>query len=468
MLRKKNLFALPLYSKEQYELQQKASKEPYDFKDYGEWLRSVEEQRKLLEAQGFEAHWVAMNLQELQQWLEKRGLENNSKNLAVFLAEQLRLHKMQKKAPENIKKKFWKSVNEIDCAWGEFFKNRSRPKTDEEEKKEGAEFAFWYNNVYRQSDTGKTLAELGETGLIYSEDALENDFLLDEANELVRSGKHAQALPLCDELLEENPGSHGALMLKIEALIGTRKLSEAKKELEKARQLVPQDPYIHFHTATIFLREKNLEAAIAEIDRALQKEPENFDFLAMKAQSLALLGNIEYHECVKKLGLVDGPRWDNFVEHFWIDTKISAADAVNALNQIDFFLRNNQPEQALQEVRESESIPIKWKFREIIKGLEIEAYFQTKQIEKAKPAIQALLEKNPQNPHAYYYKANVELFEGNPALALQTINQCIAVAEKNNLKHFDYYSHKARILQAMKNPSYVEWDRKAEQLRNKK
>jgi len=49
---------------------------------------------------------------------------------------------------------------EFDLAWQEYFKDKPRPKTDKEEKKQLENFTNWYNNVRKQSDTGKTPAEM--------------------------------------------------------------------------------------------------------------------------------------------------------------------------------------------------------------------------------------------------------------------------------------------------------------------
>jgi len=53
-----------------------------------------------------------------------------------------------------------KSMSEFEMAWQEFFKNKPRPKNDEEERKEQEEFYHWYNYVRKQSDTGKTPVEM--------------------------------------------------------------------------------------------------------------------------------------------------------------------------------------------------------------------------------------------------------------------------------------------------------------------
>jgi hypothetical protein len=52
------------------------------------------------------------------------------------------------------------AMKEFDLAWNEYFKNKPKPKNDEEEKREQEEFHYWYNHVRKQSDTGKTPAEM--------------------------------------------------------------------------------------------------------------------------------------------------------------------------------------------------------------------------------------------------------------------------------------------------------------------
>jgi hypothetical protein len=61
---------------------------------------------------------------------------------------------------EEIKKEAYRAFKESELAWQEFFKNKPEPTNDEEEKKEQEEYCYWYNYVRKQSDTGKTPAEM--------------------------------------------------------------------------------------------------------------------------------------------------------------------------------------------------------------------------------------------------------------------------------------------------------------------
>ena len=51
-------------------------------------------------------------------------------------------------------------MREFNMAWEEYFKDKPKPKNDDEEKKQLEEFHHWYNYVRKQSDTGKTPAEM--------------------------------------------------------------------------------------------------------------------------------------------------------------------------------------------------------------------------------------------------------------------------------------------------------------------
>ena len=61
---------------------------------------------------------------------------------------------------EELEKEAFRSIEEFDIAWAEFFKDKPEPENDDEDKKQQEEFYHWYNYVRKQSDTGKTPAEM--------------------------------------------------------------------------------------------------------------------------------------------------------------------------------------------------------------------------------------------------------------------------------------------------------------------
>ena len=93
--------------------------------------------------------------------------------------------------PEDVKRGFERSVKEFDLAWKEFCRGKPEPKTDEEDVKQEMEFADWYNNIRKQSDTGKTPAEMGERMI---------EFGVDEEPEYV---------PIKELLVEETAETRG-------------------------------------------------------------------------------------------------------------------------------------------------------------------------------------------------------------------------------------------------------------------
>ena len=50
------------------------------------------------------------------------------------------------------------AIREYRIAFEEYFKDK--PKNAKESKKQMEEFVYWYNNVRKQSDTGKTPSEM--------------------------------------------------------------------------------------------------------------------------------------------------------------------------------------------------------------------------------------------------------------------------------------------------------------------
>jgi hypothetical protein len=67
---------------------------------------------------------------------------------------------MEDLSEEDIKKESAIIMKEFDSAWAEYFKDKPEPKDDDEDKKQQEEFHYWYNYVRKQSDSGKTPAEM--------------------------------------------------------------------------------------------------------------------------------------------------------------------------------------------------------------------------------------------------------------------------------------------------------------------
>ena len=117
------------------------------------------------------------------------------------------------------------AMREFEIAWQEFFKNKSKPKNDEEERKEQEEFYHWYNHVRKQSDTGKTPAEMYKE--IYGKEPPKNpnevsrmmnfewdeDYDEDFGNENFEEA-HKQAVEIAHEIFENDIWKNAKLELK--------------------------------------------------------------------------------------------------------------------------------------------------------------------------------------------------------------------------------------------------------------
>lgn len=80
-------------------------------------------------------------------------------------------------------------VMEFDLAWNEFFKDKPKPKNDEDDREQHEEFCHWYNNVRKQTDTGMTPVEMGDRIMEFSWDDCDvtlKELLVPETEEIMK------------------------------------------------------------------------------------------------------------------------------------------------------------------------------------------------------------------------------------------------------------------------------------------
>lgn len=369
---------------------------------------------------------------------------------------------------KELKEKFKKSVFEQDSAWEEFFRDKPCPKDDDEERQQMIEFTFWYNNVRKQTDAGKTPAEMGQRILEYGEDNYEdyeNQLASEEVTGFIENGKFAEAIKECDYLLKFEPENFEVLLLKSEALQGLGKPKKAKLVLEKCIELDKENPVVRFYLAGNLIMEKKFNQALSEIEKALEKDEKNFDYLTMKAQILFLLKDPGYKAILKEIESIDKKRLQAFIDNHWISLDASVELEVGkALENANKYLFEKNIEKAAEELQKLKGLPLSSQTQWIVKGMEIENCFVKKEIKKAKELTKLLIEDFPDNPHAYYYMSEIEFFEGKTSAALETIEKGIAIAKEKNLNHFDYFFQKAKILKILGDNSFVEWEEKAKKV----
>ena len=390
----------------------------------------------------------------------------------------------KKKSNNKPQKPVNRATEEFELAWKEFFKNKPKPRNDQQEKKQLEDFTNWYNNVRKQSDTGKTPATMykeiyGEepktprkekTRMLnfeWDEDYKEPDQLLYEADQLCIDGKYKEALYNIEQFLEIIPDEEEALLLKSQILSYLGKAKEAEEILNNLAKTNRKSTYWYFYRAGLYFWHGNIANAIESIKEAERKEPNNFDVVASCAQYLYLDKDESYKNYLEKARNIDAKRMKNFEKKYWISQKelVKSPFLVSALDTINELLEKNKT----SDVRKNINFLMKYEEElpkdliGMILGLEIESYFVDCDLEKAKGKIDSLISHNKNNPHAYFYKAQLLFEKEEFNSALEEIDKCLKIAEEK-IPHPDFYLLKSIILKKQDDDEYLYYENKAKEL----
>jgi len=393
---------------------------------------------------------------------------------------------MKNKKLKNLEKKeLPPAMREFENAFQEFFNKKPRPKNEEEEKEQSEEFTYWYNNVRKQGDTGKTPAEMykeiygkeppgkpTETSRMmnfeWDENYKEPDEMFYEADQLFLKGKYKEALALADKILEILPDEEEALLLKAEILPATNKKKEAEEILEAVSKKYGKSGSWHFHRASLYFWHGNLSKALESIKEAMKKDQENFDVLLSYAQYLYLAKDELYKEYLDKARKIDYKRVKNFEKKYWISQKefVKGSFIPLAIENIMELLEENMEKEARENIeiilKYSEELP-----KDILimlLGLETEGYIVKGDYDTANKKVEAMLMKDSNNPHSYFYKSQILFKQNKLQDALNNINLCLEKSEKITLPHPDFFFLKSMILKKLDNDEYLYYENKAKQL----
>ena len=378
-----------------------------------------------------------------------------------------------------------RATEEFELAWKEFFKKKPKPKNDQQDKKQLEDFINWYNNIRKQSDTGKTPAEMykeiyGEepkspikdkTRMLnfeWDEDYKEPHQLLYEADQLCIDGEYQKALNNVEQVLEIIPDDEEALLLKSQILPYLNRAQEAEKILNNIAEKLGKSAYWYFYRAGLSFWHGNIAHAVESIKEAVEKEPNNFDVVASAAQYLYLDKDEAYKDYLQRAKEIDAKRVKNFESKYWISQEelIKGPFVVSALNTINELLEKDKTDYARKNI----SFLIKYEkdlpkdLIDMILGLEIESYFVDKDLKIIKEKIDSLIDRNKNNQHAYFYKAQLLFEKGDLSSALEEIDRCLEIAEMK-IPHPDFYLLKSMILKKQDDNSYLYYENKAKELR---
>ena len=387
------------------------------------------------------------------------------------------------KRQTNKKTKERPAIREFDMAWKEYFKNKPRPRSKNEEKKQLEDFTDWYNNVRKQSDTGKTPAQMYEEiyGKIpqknsvgksrklkfeWDENYKEPDELLREADYLINKEKYEKALK-CVESVLEIVSDDEIFLMKAEILNDLGRYEEAEQILNKLDKNEDTKAYASFYRSQRYMYGGNFIKAAKFMKEAYEQEPHNFDFVIGVANYLFLENDKYYSEYVEKARKIDKKRTENFLKKFWFKPKelMKEPFVLAVLDCVDRLISENNPHEAEKNLSfllnyghylEKEVI-------KMIRGLQIECLIMLKNFGEAVIKVEELVKIDKQNPHAYFYKAQILYEFSNFENALKEIDACLKIAEKT-IPHPDFYLLKSMILKKQDNDEYTYYENKAREL----
>ncbi|MFH1365475.1 MAG: hypothetical protein ABIH28_02750 [archaeon] len=378
-------------------------------------------------------------------------------------------------------------MKEFDLAWNEFFKKKKRPKKDEEDRKQQEEFMHWYNYVRKQTDTGKTPAEMFEEiyrkepgskpkepsrimNFEWDENYKELDEMFYEADQSIIKGKYKEALKLADKILEIIPDAEEALLLKTIILPPLGRTSEAEEILKFVNKKYGKTADWNFHRAQLYFWNGSLSKAMGFMKQALEKNPDNFDALIGYANYLDLAREESFKEYLEKAEKLDKERAKRFKKKYWITQKeyIQKGMFTGALDNIVNLLEEQKEAEARQDIglllKYSNELPKD--ILTMLLGLEIEGYMVAEEYETASQKIEALLKINTKNSHAYFYMSQLLFIQKKLEDALTEIDKCLENAENSDvpIPHPDFYFLKSMILKKLDNDEYIYYENKAKEL----
>jgi len=366
------------------------------------------------------------------------------------------------------KKELDKAMNEFGNAFTEYFKDKPLPSSEKERNKAMLEFTNWYNFERKQSDTGLTPHEMEER-LIKKEPTSFETFK-NEAEKYLAIRNYNNALETINKARIINPNDEGAIVIKINSLLGLKRIDDALKLCIKTQQTFGRTYQMVFCESNINLHYGNFIKAVKLMKEAYEINPDSYDITIVLANFLFIKKDPSYNKYLEAARKLNPIRAKSYEKASWLKPEeiINIAFFKKAMIVIDSLMQVNNTQEALENI----SILLDYKNNfpsecfEMVLGLEIECYFLEKELDIVKEKIEFLIKFSPKNPHAYFYKAQLLYNNLNLDEALKSINKCIEVAEAVSITHFDFYYLKSLILKSMNNEDYKIYEEMANNLKN--
>jgi tetratricopeptide (TPR) repeat protein len=300
---------------------------------------------------------------------------------------------------------------------------------------------------------------------------------LAEADKLIQQRKYQKAIKLCDFILDAYSECDEALLMKLTAGIAIGNYESADACFEKYKEINPNNPEVYLlkwqlelekilKTSTITA--EDLQRTITFLNTAIKIDSQYFDALISKAQILFWLGDDEYKKLIHKCRRVDALRTDNFLNKHWIEDIPDChplAVISNSVSKIESLMSNGDYQQALNEINKIIDKDMEQGLKEVLHSLKIDGLICLNDYQQAKEVISDLISLNKDYPKSYFHRAVIHFKCSDFNEALEAINQCIAVAEKASMKHFEYYKLKATILKQLGKDNWQDFEKMAEKVK---
>ena len=135
---------------------------------------------------------------------------------------------------------------------------------------------------------------------------------------------------------------------------------------------------------------------------------------------------------------------------------------LDLLDQMEMYFKNGSFAKIVQIADKIKDAEVEKRTREIIYSMKAEALICMKEYEKAENAAQELIEFSRNYPMGYFNRAVIRFHNNDLKGALEILDKTIEIAEKVNMKHFQYYMLKADILKKLGNGDYERFEKLAQ------
>ena len=146
------------------------------------------------------------------------------------------------------------------------------------------------------------------------------------------------------------------------------------------------------------------------------------------------------------------------------DEMESSRVMLDLMGQMEAYFNNGSFIKIVQTADKIKDAKIEKKMREIIYSMKAEALICMKEYEKAERAAQELIVFSGDYPMGYFHRALIRFENNDFKGALEILDKTIEVAEKSNMRHFQYYMLKADILKKLGDGNYKRFEKLAQDI----